>query len=85
MRRKCQQYSHLSKYCLAEVWTCGKYGGGYQTDEWRNGVLRCANCEGNHWAEHRSCRKQMEEQKILDMQLKDKISRGMALLQYYAR
>ena len=78
MCRKCQQYSHLSKYCRAEVWTCGKCGGGHQTEECRNGILRCVNCEGNHWTGHSSCRKQMEEQEILDMQLKDKIIRGMA-------
>ena len=60
-------------------------GGGHQTEERRNGLLRCVNCEGNHWTGHCSCRKQMEEQEILDMQLKDKISRGMARQQYHAR
>ena len=85
MCRKCQQYSHLSKSCPAEVWTCGKCGGGHQTEECRNGILRCVNCEGNHSTEHCSCRKQMEEQEILDMQLKDKISRGMARQQHHAR
>ena len=43
------------------------------------------HCGGNHQAGHRSCLKQMEEQEILDMQLKDKISRTVAKHEYNKR
>ena len=83
--RKCQQYSHSIKYCQTAGWTCGKCGDAQPAEECTNERLLYVHCASNHWTGHKSCCKQMEEQEILDIQLTDKISRGLARQKYYTR
>ena len=73
------------KYCTAEEWTCGKCGGHSMGECFNTRLLQCRHCGGNHQTGHRSCLKQLEEHKILSMQLKYKISWTLVKQEYNKR
>ena len=79
-----KQYLFMPLRSPYEEWTCEKCGEGHPTGECFNTRLQCMHCGINHQTGH-SCLKQLEEQEILYMQLKDKISRTVAKQEYNKR
>lgn len=80
--KTCQAYGHSKKYCSAETPICGRCTGEHLTTDCMcetEDDEKCANCQGQHRAGHRSCPEKKKEMKLVEIQKKMRVRRGEAL------
>lgn len=75
---KCQMYGHTSKRCSDAEPKCRRCAENHPVDQCQADYSKCANCGENHVAGHKSCKHNIEEHKILEIQSKMKVGRGAA-------
>ena len=82
---KCLQYNHTSKYCNMQHDRCKRCATeGHSGSNCKN-IPVCYHCKGNHQAGDRTCVKQIEEQEILNIQMKERVGRRYASQIYFER
>lgn len=69
---KCQKFGHSSKTCRRKK-ACYKCGQDHEEDSCTNKLL-CANCQGNHAANDKSCPTWVQEKGVIQLKIKEKIS-----------
>jgi len=73
---RCLEYGHTVKRCKNNIIVCKLCAGTDHEDKACNEqALKCHHCKGEHQAGDKSCTKQQEEQEIVDIQQKHKVSR----------
>ena len=73
--KKCFVYGHTMKYCKSEQMRCKKCSEtGHEQKDCTSTEPKCFHCSGNHEIGFKECPKHTEEQKVLEIIEKEKVS-----------
>ena len=75
---KCQKYGHDTKRCSADDYTCGTCAASHRTEQCTSSELKCSNCAEQHSAIDANCKIRQKEDKVLDIQKRNKVGKRMA-------
>jgi len=81
--QNCLQYTHSTKRCQSGEIRCRRCSGAHPTRQCVSDTTSCFYCEESHMAGSKQCPKQIEEEEIINIQYKQKISAKQARQQYF--
>jgi hypothetical protein len=79
---KCQKYGHYSSACEHNVSICVKCSGNHKLTEYKNTVIKCANCKLEHTSNYGGCKVYQQNLKEKIEKIKKKIEKSSINKQY---
>ena len=77
--RNCYEYGHTAKHCKKSESRCRRCAAvGHREDDCSADAAKCHHCDDNHVTGFHSCPKQKEQQQVLDIVRKEKVTHQRA-------